>query len=142
VSLQAPRSLVHQQLRHVAEELLRALAGEGLVPAPRTERRGARRRAYPQRLVAFREGGAELVELRARDLSASGLGSADAVACPIGSRVHLALRGADGHPALLWARVVRRAPAGALHFEGDPTSAASAALDVLLDAAQRAGNAA
>jgi cellulose biosynthesis protein BcsQ len=142
VSQQAPRSLVHQQLRHLAEELLRALAEEGLVPAPRAERRGARRRAYPQPHVAFREDGAGLVEVRARDLSASGLGPADAVPCPIGSRLHLALRAADGDPTLLWARVVRRAPSGALHFEEDPTPAAAAALDTLLAAAQPTGSAA
>ena len=142
VSEWAPRSLVHEQLRHLAGELLRALAGEELAQAPRTERRGARRRAYPQHLVAFPEHGAELVEVSTRDLSASGLGTADAVPCPVGARLHLALPDDAGRPALLWARVVRSAPAGALCFEEAPPPAAAAALEALLAEAQRTGSAA
>lgn len=142
VSEQAPRSLVLEQLRHLAEELLRTLAGEELAEGSRTERRGARRRAYPQHLVAFPEQGAELVEVSTRDLSASGLGTANALPCPVGARLHLALSDGAGRPALLWARVVRSAPAGALRFEEAPPPAAAAALDALLSEAQRAGSAA
>jgi cellulose biosynthesis protein BcsQ len=129
ISEQAPRSLVNEQLRHITQELLRTLAADDFA---RSERRAMRRRPYPKPLVAFREEGAGLVALRARDLSASGLGTAASLPAGIGSRLHLALPDADGRPALLWTRVVRSTPTGALCFEDGPAAEATAALDALL----------
>ncbi|MEN8162258.1 MAG: ParA family protein, partial [Myxococcota bacterium] len=125
VSEQAPRSLVHVQLQHLADELLRALEGEAIDMGARAERRGARRRACATRLVAFPEQGAELIEVSARDCSASGLGAAEALPCAVGTRLHVALRDANGRPALRWARVVRST---GLRFEDEPPAAALIAL--------------
>jgi cellulose biosynthesis protein BcsQ len=135
VSEQAPRSLVHEQLQHLADEVLRLLEGEARDVATRAERRGARRRACARPLVAFPEQGAELVEIRARDCSASGVGAAEALPCPVGARLHVALPDADGRPALRWARVVRST---GLRFEEEPPAAA---LTLLARPAQDAGGA-
>jgi len=145
---QARGSLVHTQLRHLADDLLRALAETG---SESLERRLARRARYAGRLVAFPEHGPRWLELEARDLSRSGLGAnaqaALAVgaqaALAVGERGHLARPRAEGQPLLLWAKVVRGAPEAALAFEPPPAGPA-AALDALL-AAQgeaRAGSAA
>jgi cellulose biosynthesis protein BcsQ len=130
---QAHGSLVYGQLRHLAEELLRALPEPEAAPEPERDRRAEPRRAYPRRLVAFPEQGPALVELEGRDLSRTGLGTASAAPLVPGERLHVALRREDGRPLLLWARVVRAAPAGALAFEA-PRKEAAAALDGLLAA--------
>jgi len=130
---QAKGSLVHAQLRHLAEDVLRMLpeADAGAERPP--ERRAAPRRAYPGRLLAFRDEPPRLVELETRDLSRAGLGGAAAAKLGIGERVHVALERADGRPLLLWARVVRASPGSALAFES-PQPEAAAALEALLEA--------
>jgi cellulose biosynthesis protein BcsQ len=132
---QARGSLVHAQLRHLAQELLRALA-----EYEPSERRLAPRSPFPRRLVAFPERGPKWVELAVRDLSRAGLGAGASAALAVGERLHVALPQADGRPLLLWARVVRAAPEAALAFE-PPRLAHAAALDALLEA-QCAGSAA
>jgi cellulose biosynthesis protein BcsQ len=127
---QARGSLVHTQLRHLAEEVLRALPDADAAPELR-ERRLAARSAYPRRLVAFPEQGARLIELAGRDVSRSGLGAAPSAPLAVGERLHVALAKRDGSPLLLWARVVRASPEAALAFE-PPPPAAAAALDALL----------
>jgi len=130
---QAKGSLVHAQLRHLANDVLRLLPEPGAVDEPPPERRAAARRAYPGRLLAFREAAPRLIELQARDLSRAGLGAAGSEKLGIGERVHVALARADGRPLLLWARVVRATPASALAFEA-PSSEAAAALEAVLQA--------
>jgi cellulose biosynthesis protein BcsQ len=127
---QARGSLVHTQLRHLAEELLRALPDVASMPEPR-ERRLAPRSACARRLVAFPEQGARLIELTGRDVSRSGLGAVPSAPLAVGERLHVALPKADGSPLLLWARVVRSSPDAALAFEPAPPAAA-AALDALV----------
>ena len=133
---QARGSLVHTQLRHLADELLRALPEA----APAPERRSATRSAYARRLVAFPEQGAKLIELAGRDVSRGGLGAASTAPLALGERLHVALPNTDGSPLLLWARVVRAAPEAALAFEAAQPEAA-AALDALLAAQAAAGSA-
>lgn len=127
----APGSLVHSQLRHLADEVLRALPepAAALVPAP--ERRASVRRGYARRVLAFRESAPQLVELQARNLSRGGLAAARGEPLGAGERVHLALPCAGGHPLLLWARVLRASPLAALAFEPAPPEA-GAALRALL----------
>jgi cellulose biosynthesis protein BcsQ len=127
---QARGSLVHTQLRHLAEEVLRALADLEAAPEPR-ERRLVPRRAYARRLVAFPEQGTRLIELVGRDVSRGGLAAAASAPLAVGERLHVALPKPDGSPLLLWARVVREAPDAALAFEA-AAPAAAAALDALL----------
>jgi chromosome partitioning protein len=126
---QARGSLVHTQLRHLADEVLRALPDVDANP----ERRRAARVPWPRRLVAFPERGARLIELAGRDVSRDGLAAAASRPLALGERLHVALPQADGSPLLLWARVVRSAPEAALAFEPPPPVAA-AALDALLAA--------
>jgi len=134
---QARGSLVHTQLRHLADELLRALPEPDGAQEPPRERRRAPRRAYPLRLVAFPEHGPRLIELDGRDLSRAGLGAASEPALAVGERLHVALSKGDGSPLLLWARVLRAPPDAALAFES-PRLEAAAALDALLAADQPA----
>jgi cellulose biosynthesis protein BcsQ len=124
---QARGSLVHTQLRHLADEVLRVLpdADAGL------DRRRTLRAPYPRRLVAFPERGARLIELSGRDVSRGGLAAEAGAPLALGERLHVALPQADGSPLLLWARVVRSAPEAALAFE-PPPPAAAAALDAFL----------
>jgi cellulose biosynthesis protein BcsQ len=127
---QAKASLVHTQLRHLADELLRALAESAEAPL---ERRRARRARFESRLAAFPERGPRWLELEARDLSRAGLRARAQKGLALGERLHLALPRPDGPPLLLWAKVVRGAPDAALAFE--PLAAGpAAALDALLAA--------
>jgi cellulose biosynthesis protein BcsQ len=127
----APGSLVHAQLRHLADEVLRALPepAAALVPAP--ERRASVRRGYARRVLAFRESAPQLVELEARNLSRGGLAAARAEPLGAGERLHVALPCAGGRPLLLWARVLRASPLAALAFE-PAAPEAGAALRALL----------
>ncbi len=129
----APDSLVCVQLQHIVSDVLRLLASSERAPAARSERRSESRLPYRERLVAFRAAEPRLVELEAHDLSRSGLGANAAAKLSAGERLHVALRRPTGHPALLWARVVRSGGGEGFHFEG-PHGQADAALDELLGA--------
>jgi cellulose biosynthesis protein BcsQ len=131
-------SLVHTQLRHLAGELLRALAELEPAATPAHERRRAPRHAAPLRWTAFPERGRPWLQLDGRDLSRSGLGAVTAPGLELGERLHLALPKPDGSPLLVWARVVRAAPGAALAFEPAPAEA-RAALDALLAPLQSPG---
>jgi cellulose biosynthesis protein BcsQ len=104
---QARDSLVGGQLRHLTEDVLRALPVSDRQVETRIERRAESRLLYRAQLVAFRGSESRLVQLEARDLSRSGLGAAADARLEPGERLHLALRNAAGEPALVWARVVR-----------------------------------
>jgi cellulose biosynthesis protein BcsQ len=132
---QARDSLVCGQLRHLAEDLLRALPTSDRPAEIPLERRAQSRLPYRAQLVAFRGSESRLVQLDAHDLSRSGLGaSADARLEP-GECVHLALRSAAGEPALVWARVVR---SDGFAFEGGSATQAAQVLNGL-NAAQVSG---
>jgi cellulose biosynthesis protein BcsQ len=126
----APGSLVHAQLQHLAEDVLRALPGGGVPSAPCFERRAAPRRPWARRLVAFRASEPRLVELEARDLSRAGLGAAASAKLEPGERLHVALPRPDGRPFLVWAHVLRAASRSALGFEA-PSEGDAALLEAL-----------
>ena len=114
-------ALVCGQLRHLTEDVLRALPACDRPAEPGFERRAQARLPYRAQLVAFRADEPRLVQLEARDLSCAGLGArTDAPLAP-GERLHLALRTTAGEPALVWARVVRH---DGFAFEGSAASAA------------------
>jgi cellulose biosynthesis protein BcsQ len=103
----ARECLVYEQLRHLSEDVLRALPAEPRPPAPPAERRAAPRLPYRVPVVAFRAAPPRLVQLEARDLSPDGLGARPDARIASGERLHLALRDVRGEPALVWARAVR-----------------------------------
>jgi cellulose biosynthesis protein BcsQ len=141
VSEAARDSLVHTQLRHLTQELLRVLAEAKPVATPGHERRQAARHAAPLRWTAFPERGRPWLQLDGRDLSRSGVGAVTAPGLELGERLHLAIPRSDGSPLLVWARVVRAAPGAALAFEAVPPET-TAALEALLAPVQSLGGSA
>jgi len=149
---QAPQSLVHEQLTHLTEELLRELESVGAAKASgagsrtaRIERRGAPRSPAGASLLAFTERDDVPRALALRDVSITGLGTVGPLATAVGERLHLALADAEGRPALCWARVVRDVPDGGLCLEAPvppPVRDSLAALGVGAQRTVGAGNAA
>jgi cellulose biosynthesis protein BcsQ len=134
----SPRSLVHQQMHHVAEEVLEALQELGLeagdapasvskkppaigtarIPSAAAEPSG---HAYRGEVAAFRRADPPILALQARELSLESLQVEPAPGLGGGERVHLGFPQQPGEaPLLVWARVVPGNPSDprVLSFEG------------------------
>ena len=117
----APGSLIHRQLGHLADDVLRVLdarapiegrpAPAPVVPPsawPTAERRSEARRVYRRPVPAFRDGDPPVLSLTARDLSSGGIRLEASGAVRSGERLHLGLEPSeDADPLLLWGRVAR-----------------------------------
>ncbi len=128
----APKSLIHKQMHHLADDVLTALLNEGaewadvvhtevsqpvVVPvqlpvAPewvseaRFDRRRQVRLSYTKEVPAFRNNDPAILPLRTRDLSSEGLGIEPVRGLEAGERVQIGLQQQGDPPLLVWARVV------------------------------------
>jgi cellulose biosynthesis protein BcsQ len=132
----APKSLIHKQMHHLTDDVLKALFDErgdwvdvedleGLevsqpVVSPldppvaaqaaaqlQVDRRQQVRLNYTEEVTVFRATDPAILPLRARDLSSAGLGIEPVRELGAGERVQIGIKAAPGDPPLmLWARAV------------------------------------
>ncbi len=150
----APKSLIHKQMHHLADDVLTALLNEGaewadvvdtevsqpvvvsvqrpVAPAwvaeASVDRRRQVRLSYIKEVAAFCSSDPAILPLQTRDLSSEGLGIEPVRGLEAGERVQIGLQQRKGDPPLLvWARVVvdDAATAHGLAFESAPPQTSS-----------------
>jgi cellulose biosynthesis protein BcsQ len=121
-------SLIDRQMAHLAAEVLRALGGLRAEPSADVppERRRRPRQPFAGIVPAFRSRPPPVMALRARDVSADGLGIEAAPGLCVGERLQLAVSADAGDETLLiWARVVRDDGAGRMALSFEPAAPAA-----------------